>query len=249
MMEALGPSLAVDIGNSGIKVGRFSGGRLRLPVERLKRDDWAGIDRLATNHSAEFIIYSSVANVPSDDWIEHWKQRGHRAVYALTGPPFATDYRTTSTLGQDRIAAVAGALALTDGPRLVVDAGSCLTYDFVDADGRHRGGSIHPGVGMRLRAMHESTARLPSVSAEGELSLTGLTTEDALRTGGLLGTVAEMEGMLVRYRSDFPATSLLLTGGDAPLLLPHFSVPTVHFPHLVLQGLHHILQIYVHERI
>ncbi|PPK84712.1 type III pantothenate kinase [Neolewinella xylanilytica] len=241
--------LVIDIGNSGIKAAIFVEDELESPVHRLDRDDWAAIDGLATNPGVKNIIYSTVANVPPDRWIDKWKNSG-RGVYTLDrrrNLPFASEYRSPETLGQDRIAVVAGTLGRFTTARLIVDAGSCVTLDLVDADGRYLGGNISPGVGMRLRAMHEGTARLPLIPpgvVEGEV---GLTTETALRHGGLLGVVYEIEGLFLRLRERHPELQLVLTGGDAPLLSPHFSIPFHHSPQLVLRGLNQILSSYVNE--
>ncbi|NJB86975.1 type III pantothenate kinase [Lewinella marina] len=239
--------LIVDVGNSGLKAACFEGDELLPPVARLPAGDWGAIDAMATNLGVNYIIYSTVANVPSERWTDKWKQQG-RQVYALDRSkplPFASDYRTPETLGQDRIAAVAGTLGTCTTARLVVDAGSCVTYDLVDATDRYRGGNISPGVNMRLRAMHEQTARLPLVSPGKPEGAVGRSTGEALQHGGLLGVVYEAEGLYHRLLADHGDLQLVLTGGDAPLLLPYFSVPCVHSPNLVLRGLNQILSAYV----
>ncbi len=241
--------LVIDIGNSGTKAACFRGNELELPVHRLAPDDWEGLDGLATNPGVKNIIYSTVANVPPDRWIDKWKSAG-LGIYTLDRKrtlPFASDYLSPETLGQDRIAVVAGTKGLFKTACLVVDAGSCLTLDLVEADGRYRGGNISPGVNMRLRAMHEGTARLPLVLPSGIREHLGLSTETALRHGGLLGVVYETEGLFQRLRERYPDLQLVLTGGDAPLLLPHFSISVHHSPQLVLYGLNQILSTYVNE--
>ncbi|MGB3800752.1 MAG: type III pantothenate kinase [Lewinella sp.] len=241
--------LVIDIGNSGSKAAIFGGDELLSPVHRFAPDDWERIDGLATNPGVKNIIYSTVANVPSDRWIDKWKAAG-RGVYTLDRQrslPFVSDYLSPETLGQDRIAVVAGTLGRYTTPRLVVDAGSCVTLDLVEADGRYRGGNISPGVGMRLRAMHEGTARLPLVGIGPLKESVGSSTETALRHGGILGVVYEIEGLCHRLRNTYPELQIVLTGGDALLLLPHFSISVHHSPQLVLHGLNQILSLYVNE--
>ena len=241
--------LVIDVGNSGTKAAIFAGDELQLPVHRFAAGDWEGADSLATNHGVKNIIYSTVANVPPDRWIDKWKAAG-RGVYALDRTralPFASDYLSMDTLGQDRIAVVAGTLGDYLTARLIVDAGSCVTLDLVTADGHYRGGNISPGVTMRLRAMHERTARLPLVDVGEVRQAVGITTETALRHGGMLGVVYEVEGLYRRLLDSHPDLQVVVTGGDAPLLLPYFSISVHHSPHLVLRGLNVILSSYVTE--
>ncbi|WP_116128381.1 type III pantothenate kinase [Lewinella sp. IMCC34183] len=246
-MGAPNRRLIVDIGNSGTKAACFDGAHLRPPVSRLPAGDWDAIDALVTNLGVNYIIYSTVANVPTDRWTDKWKQDGRRVfAFDRSRPlPFASDYQSPETLGEDRIAAVAGTLGLLHTARLIVDAGSCVTFDLVDANDRYRGGNISPGVNMRFRSMHAYTARLPQVSAGTVTGSLGLTTETALRHGGQLGVVYEAEGLYERLRAEHPDLQLVLTGGDAPLLVPHVSVSCVHYPNLVLRGLNQILSAYV----
>ncbi|WP_420458335.1 type III pantothenate kinase [Neolewinella sp.] len=247
-MSESAPTLVIDIGNSGAKAACFAGDELLPPVVRLTDEsDWTAIAERVTNLGVRNILYATVANVPDRRWLENWKASGI-GVFALDRSrplPFASDYSTPGTLGQDRIAAVAGTLGRLHTARLVVDAGSCVTLDLVDRHDRYLGGNISPGIGMRLRAMHEQTARLPLVAAGVPDATVGRSTEQALRHGGQLGVVYEIEGLYRRLLPAHPDLRLVLTGGDAPLLLSHFSLEVLHLPHLVLCGLNQILSTYV----
>ena len=247
-MSESAPTLVIDIGNSGLKAACFDGDALLPPVARLTDDsDWAALAERVTNLGVRNILYATVANVPERRWLENWKANGIR-VFALDRSrplPFASDYDTPETLGQDRIAAVAGTLGRMYTARLVVDAGSCVTLDLVNRHDRYLGGNISPGVRMRLRAMHEQTARLPLVASGAIDGTVGRSTEQALRHGGQLGVVYEIEGLYRRLLPAHPDLQLVLTGGDAPLLLSYFSLEVLHLPHLVLRGLNQILSTYV----
>ena len=239
--------LVIDVGNSGMKAACFEGEVLLPPVARHAAGDWEAIDAMATNLGVNYIIYSTVANVPTQRWMDKWERNGI-VVHTLDRSrplPFDSDYQSPETLGEDRIAAVAGTLGLLQTARLVVDAGSCVTLDLVDGNDRYLGGNISPGVSMRLRAMHERTARLPLVQAGTPTGNLGLTTETALLHGGQLGVVYEAEGLFRRLAPKHPDLQLALTGGDAERLLPHFTVPCVFYPNLVLRGLNQILSTYV----
>ena len=132
-----------------------------------------------------------------------------------TPVPITNRYRTPETLGSDRIAAVIGASSLKPGKDLlIIDAGTCITYEVIDARGNYWGGNIAPGMQMRLRALHEFTARLPLVDAEGEVPGMGYNTETAIRSGVLRGMKYEIEGYIKSMRSKFPHLLVFLTGGD-----------------------------------
>lgn len=250
--------LAIDIGNTAVKAAVFHDGELIGPVARFTNQEWEVADRLVTNHGVKNIIYSTVANVPPAKWIDKWNT-ANRKVLALRHDlpfPFTSEYETMETLGQDRIAVVAGSIALLPSlapasapaaypARLIVDAGTCMTLDLIDGANTYLGGNISPGLRMRLEAMHHFTARLPLPEPADTPELVGKSTAGALRHGGQMGLVYEVEGLYQRLRRDFPDLQLLLTGGDAAWLSEKLSVPFFIYPNLVLCGLNQILSYYV----
>ncbi len=159
--------------------------------------------------------------------------------------PFINHYATPSTLGADRMALVAAAVEEFPGQNcLVLDAGTCLTLDLVNADGHYLGGSIHPGIHMRLEAMHQMTERLPRVEVpeeDVEWPLSGSSTRDCILIGGIVGLAAEIDGMLERYREQYPEVQVVFTGGDAPRLVGLLKSPTFARPEFQIQGLNSIL--------
>lgn len=140
--------------------------------------------------------------------------------------PIAIDYDTPHTLGPDRIAAACGAwrLACAGQQRrgtVVIDAGTCITIDYLDAAGVYHGGAILPGIEMKFHALHTFTAKLPlleNIDAE-KRCVTGKTTSDAIIAGVLTATRFEVEGFVRHYRQQHGAVSVVLTGGDAERLL------------------------------
>ena len=138
---------------------------------------------------------------------------------ASTPVPLAMGYRTPDTLGRDRVATAVGAwVEFTGCNLLVIDAGTAITSDVVLADGTFLGGSIAPGVDMRLRAMHDYTSRLPLVEAEGDTPLVGYDTTTALRSGAVLGAATEVEGRARTLKAVLGQLKVMLTGGNAELL-------------------------------
>lgn len=150
-------------------------------------------------------------------------------------------YASPETLGADRLAAAVGAAALfPQCDLLVADIGTACTFDVVTAAGEYLGGNISPGPGMRLRALNHYTERLPLVSGHADfIPGIGQTTVEALRCGAMRGVVAE----LLYYSDGGRSRRIVLSGGWAPeiaALLPG-DVARVIQPHLVNQGLNHIL--------
>ena len=97
---------------------------------------------------------------------------------------------------------------------LAVDVGTCLTIDLV-VDGMHHGGTISPGINMRLKSMSEGTADLPLVENDMEISGLGLSTETALIEGAKGGVSAEITGVWLRLRQEYPQLGVVLTGGSS----------------------------------
>jgi type III pantothenate kinase len=157
--------------------------------------------------------------------------------------PFTTRYLTPETLGTDRLAVLAGVATLYPGQDvLVVDAGTCITYDFMDQEAVHHGGGISPGIDMRFKALNHFTGKLPLVSSSAS-PLLGITTEGSIASGVLNGVLSEVEGIVAQYRSDHQRQRTILTGGDAALIAPKLKTQIFAAPNLVLYGLNSILRL------
>lgn len=155
--------------------------------------------------------------------------------------PIGIDYGTPGTLGADRVAAAAGAVALFPGERLlVVDAGTAVTYDAVRADGMFLGGNIAPGMNMRLEALHRFTARLPRVKVPRELPVDRIFGSDTA-SAMILGSVYGIVGAISYYVSQFEASRVVMTGGWAGQLSRLCQFPVCVEPQLVSIGLNRIL--------
>ena len=142
----------------------------------------------------------------------------------------------------DRMAAMVAAHDQFPGKDiLVIDAGTCITYEFVDSLGQYHGGNISPGLWMRLKALHQFTGRLPLVHAEGRMPDMGKDTETAIHAGVKKGIEYEIAGYITAMKHKYPELLVFLTGGD------DFSFDTklksVIFADrfLVLKGLNRIL--------
>lgn len=235
-------NLAVDIGNSRTKIGVFQGSSL---LDRITWQSWDSEELLsfATNHNVRNIILCSVSRSVFRE-AEALREAGFYCIElnAQTPLPFKNSYRTPETLGKDRLAAVAGALQLHPGMHcLVVDAGTCVTFDILTSEGVYLGGNIAPGVRMRLDAMHQFTARLPKVEPGDPEDWIGDSTENALRNGAQTGVAMELEGYIERCKENFGPICVILTGGDVIFFAKNLKSKIFVNHDLVLIGLNKIL--------
>lgn len=232
--------LTIDEGNSSTKIGLWQGDN--LVWERTCRV--SGLDELARQACVDLpvdtAIFCSVCGRRREE-IEAALGSMARRLHVLSASmplPVTLDYRTPATLGADRIAAAAGALAVAPGcTTLVVDMGTAITYDVVSADGHFIGGNIAPGIFVRLEALHHFTKALPLMETDGDCPRWGYDTETALRSGAIRGVVGELQ----YYRHCLPDEGaphrVILTGGSADLIIPYITSPIIVEPNLVLKGL------------
>ncbi len=236
-------NLAIDIGNTRTKLGLFDGDKL---VQKTVFDDlnMADLETLAYNLNVEKIILSSVSK-PTGEVVEFLKNRFPLLELTTeTTLPIAIRYKTPHTLGKDRIAAAVGAWHLyPDKNCLVIDAGTCIKMDLVSSAGEFLGGNISPGIEMRLKAMHHFTARLPLVEMGDTLPpMLGDSTENALRNGGELGALLEVEAFVRRCKKNYRPLHIVLTGGDTDFFVRNTKTKIFAHQNLVLIGLNQILQ-------
>ena len=136
-----------------------------------------------------------------------------------TSFPFVNNYETPKTLGIDRMVLVAGAVLLyPNANRLIIDAGTCVTYDFVDKNDQYYGGSISPGLTLRYKSLNTYTQNLPLLYKKEVDFLIGTNTENAIHTGVVNGIVYEIDGFISQYLEEHKDLTIILTGGDAVFL-------------------------------
>jgi type III pantothenate kinase len=158
-----------------------------------------------------------------------------------TEVPFNNLYKTPKTLGVDRIALVSAAKKMYLNKNvLVIDAGTCITYDFISDESDYFGGAISPGLHMRYDAMHHFTANLPKLSPKANIVL-GDSTENAMHQGVVNGLVLEIDGIINQYLSKYNNLTIVLTGGDTNFLAKLLKSSIFANPNFLLEGLNHIL--------
>ncbi|MFB9862970.1 type III pantothenate kinase [Rufibacter immobilis] len=233
-------NLAIDRGNTRIKAGLFQDGQL---VQQFICPDFASLGQKLEGMPLQNAIMSSVSN-ESGELVQHVPVSGQRIMYnAQTPVPVQNHYGTPHTLGVDRMAAAVGAHYLfRERNCLIIDAGTCITYDLLLANGTFQGGSISPGIYMRYQAMHAFTGKLPLLEGYELPSLPAKTTADAMRAGVLFGVQAEAEALIQHYERQYKPVTVIFCGGDAPFFESTVKARIFVIPELVLIGLNRILE-------
>lgn len=225
-------SFALDVGNTRIKVGLFSG----LKLEEVHFFERAS-DVFSFLEEGNPALPGIISDVRGELENHNWKVPV-RVLKPMKSLPFESNYNTPETLGADRIAALCGAEHLYPAQaKLIVDAGTCITYDAVDARGKHEGGNISPGWEMRLKALHTFTGKLPLVATEALPKGWGSSTAEAMQKGVYQGLRSEMEAYFSQFRAAHPEGIILITGGNGKIFESISQSFIFAVPNLVLIGL------------
>jgi type III pantothenate kinase len=240
-------NLVIDIGNSSQKIAVFEQRNL-VHTEITTSLDIEKLAQILAQYPCSHSIISSVKQ--QVEVLEHYLAQQSTYIRFSVGTitPIHNQYQSPETLGLDRLAAMVAVSALSPKQNtLVIDAGTCITYDMLDAQANYFGGSISPGIQMRFRALHEFTGRLPLVSFSPEpIDLVGIDTPTALQSGVVNGVIAEMKSIITQYQQKYPQLNVVFCGGDANFFDSRlknsiFASNSSVIPHLVLIGLNEII--------
>lgn len=237
--------LVIDVGNTLAKLAVFSFEKELLYKKAIPVEGIAEVlDEIESIYpSIEYCILSSVGEL-SLAYVQRLEKRYTLFYLDSDLPvPFINSYGTPKTLGVDRIALVSAACQhYPNTAVLVIDSGTCITYDIIDAAGIYYGGAISPGIQMRYKAMHTFTDKLPLLVPSKEVQLIGSNTNLSMHSGVLLGITYEIAGYIDAYLKEFPGLTVVLTGGDAEFL--HNNIKNDIFVHtnFLLEGLLYILK-------
>lgn len=237
-------NLIIDIGNSFSKLILFKENEI-AQFEKHAILEEKQLENFLKNFPE--ISSAMLSNVGKDqNWIENCLRRSGIKTLALHRKlsfPFEIKYLSPETLGVDRLALAAGAFAsFPNQDVLVIDAGSCVTYDFIDQKNNYIGGAIAPGLQMRLKAMHHYTAKLPLIHWEAsEIDLIGRNTEECMLSGTVHGIRAEVGGIIDRYKMRYPNLMVIITGGDQMLFDKDLKSGIFADAYLLAKGMNFIL--------
>jgi len=236
--------LIIDIGNSYAKIAVF---------ERAEIVEMKVLEEIAFSHVEEMLnsyskINSAILSDVRSSSSEISNLLSQRIFYIeldhLTRVPFTNLYQNPETLGKDRIACAAAAVKMYPGQNvLIIDAGTCITYDIVNSQSEYLGGAISPGINMRYKALHDFTGKLPLVkTTEDKIpELIGNTTNNSIYAGVQKAVLLEVDAMIDEYQSRFQSLKIILSGGDYFYFDKNLKSNIFATPNIVLKGLWEIL--------
>ncbi|MGE4346978.1 MAG: type III pantothenate kinase [Flavobacteriaceae bacterium] len=212
--------LAVDIGNSRIKYAVFEKNTLLelfASEKFLVREEIGKILFLYPDISV--VMVSSVRELTKNDFSGINKNIEIRFVTHDSDFPFVNKYKTPKTLGIDRMILASGAsLKYPNQNKLIIDAGTAITYDFIDEKNNYFGGAISAGINLRYKALNDYTAKLPLLQKTEDDFFLGITTSESIHSGVVNGVLFEIEGFINRLRNRYDNFIIILTGGDTDFL-------------------------------
>ncbi len=234
--------LVIDQGNTLIKLALFENHNIRWIRSFSSFNETEAEALLKETNNIKGAIISSVSNAPEkitrllDSF--KWIVLDHN-----TPVPIQNKYTTPETLGKDRLAGIVAASQMFPGNDiLVIDAGTAITYDFINKDKEYIGGSISPGLNLRFKALNTFTARLPLYEASNFHMLTGSSTYESILSGVMQGAILEMDGFIAEYKNKYSDLVTILTGGDAIYFDKKLKSDIFASENLVLDGLNLILK-------
>lgn len=234
-------NLAIDIGNTRTKIGIFNQQEL-ITLLTYDAGTEINLNKIIENYNIEKSIIAATTAIPEyiSSALAHLPK--HLNFNHYTQIPFTNLYASKETLGLDRIALIAAAQAKFPGQHsLVIGCGTCITFNFINSQQEFLGGSIHPGLKMRLKAMHQFTGKLPMVELTDTAQLIGNDTLSNMISGVVYAAAREIDGMIDDYLVKFPQMNVIITGGDAELLVSRLKNKIFVLPNFTLIGLNHIL--------
>ncbi len=237
-------NLVIDIGNTQVKAAVFEENTIVDQSVFPHLDMKKKIESIVKDFSFQQAILSSVKNIPKEAYADLSKIPVFLELNHQLKLPFKNLYKTPETLGLDRIALVAAGSSFYPNQNvLIIDAGTGITYDFLDKDNQYHGGAISPGIQMRYNALNYYTDKLPKLFIKDDFSLVGKSTKEAIHSGVLNGVCQEIKGVINQYEQENGDLTVVLTGGDTKFLSKQLKNGIFANQNFLLYGLNTILNL------
>jgi len=236
-------NLIIDVGNTRIKLAVFKNSKI-IHNESITLEDFEiKTKQLIEKFKCVNAIISSVGLLKITEINKLRTQINLKELSFFTKIPFKNEYLTPKTLGVDRIALVASAISKFPYRNvLIIDVGTCITYDFVNSESCYFGGAISPGLNMRYKSLNVFTNKLPLLKPENSSPLIGNSTELCIHSGVINGIINEIDSFVNQYREKNNDLTVVLTGGDTNFLANRLKNSIFANPNFLLEGLNTILK-------
>ncbi|MDX2189297.1 MAG: type III pantothenate kinase [Bacteroidota bacterium] len=233
-------NITVDFGNTSIKAAIFEGEKLINDLGVLSQVALIEVLNKFPNYK---IGISSVSEASTHIYNLIDNKERLMVLNHLTKVPLKNNYKSAETLGMDRLAvAVGGNFMYPNTNLLIIDFGTCITYELVSSKNEYEGGAIAPGLNMRFKALNQFTSKLPSLQITNEtINFIGNSTESCIQSGVINGMTSEIDGMIDKFGQVYDHLKIIICGGDAQFFETKIKQPIFAVPNLVLIGLNRIL--------
>jgi type III pantothenate kinase len=237
-------NLIIDVGNTLIKLAVFDENEIVAKKTTYKKEFINVLEEISEDYtSIKNVIVSSVGNFSKDELSIINRKYNLYVLTHNTKIPFNNNYATPETLGVDRIALVASAsFQFPKKNVLIIDVGSCITYDFLSSENNYLGGAISPGIDLRYKSLHNFTDKLPLLVPEIPLKLIGNSTESSMHIGVIQSVVLEIDGYISSYKERYKELTIILTGGGAHYLVDSLKNDIFANSNFLLEGLNYLLE-------
>ncbi len=235
-------NLIIDIGNTRVKTAVFKQDTMIKLFIFDKKKIISEIKKILSNYTIQRGIVSSVTVISEKKLQKLQSFLPILLVNSNTNVPFNNLYKTPNTLGVDRVALVTAAIKKYPNKNvLIIDAGTCITYDFISSKKNYLGGAISPGIIMRYKSLHTFTAKLPLLKVSIPKKIIGKTTRESINSGVINGVCYEIEGVIWQYKKIYQDLTIVLTGGDTNFLAKQLKSSIFANQNFLLYGLNEIL--------
>lgn len=235
-------NLIVDAGNTRVKLAVFEKDTLVEVIFIDENELLSEIKKILKKYKITAGILSNVGFIAEYEMQKLQNLVNLLVLSSFTNVPFNNLYETVETLGVDRIALVAAAVKkYAKRNILIIDAGTCITFDFVNDQSEYLGGAISPGIEMRYKALHDFTSKLPLLEKKIAQNFIGMNTNESINSGVVNGVINELEGVISQYKNKYSDLTVVLTGGDTNFLAKQLKSSIFANPNFLLEGLNEIL--------
>jgi type III pantothenate kinase len=242
-------NLIIDVGNTNVKLAVFQGDKIISNkisrLESLEKDVAVLVKEFKV---LKKVIISSVGKLKKSDIQIISKQIEVFILNKNSKLPFKSKYKTPETLGVDRIALVSASTKLYPNQNvLIIDAGTCITYDCITNENVYLGGAISPGIRLRYQSLNNFTANLPLLEKKEPKNIIGNSSKESIHSGVINGVLMEIDGAIQEYDKKYKDLTVILTGGDANFLSKRLKSSIFANSNFLLEGLNFILELNSNE--